>query len=240
MGIFFSIVLRDNFSSEIAIKMSLRLLFYSVILLMGWRAMAQQESFSTKYREDQFYISFGLQLQKEKISEFKQNGFSNNFQIGFVRDIPLSSNGRTAIGLGIGYGYSRLISNLHFDSEGELPNFSIKENEENRQTFSSLVIPFSFRFRTSTIDRTDFWRVYGGVKYIFNFAENYKPFYGKSFQTDFIRKNNSAVFISMGYNTWNMFFEYDLNSIYQKDVAFTDGKHPQLHTLKLGLIFYIL
>ena len=207
---------------------------------MGWRAMAQQESLSTKYREDQFYISFGLQLQKEKISGFKQNGFSNNFQIGFVRDISLSSNGRTAIGLGLGYGYSRLISNLNFDSEGKLHNFSITDNEENRQTFSSLVVPFSFRLRSSTLDRTDFWRVYGGVKYMFNFAENYNPFYGNSFQSDFIRKKNSAVFLSIGYNTWNIFFEYDLNSIYQKDIAFTDGNYPQLHTLKLGLIFYIL
>ena len=220
--------------------MSGRILFFAGIFLLGCKAVAQQDSLSTKYREDQFYISFGLQLQQENISGFKQNGFSNNFQVGFIRDIPLSSNGRTAIGLGLGYGYSRLSSNLDLDSESENPTFSIKENEENRQTYSSLMVPLSFRFRTSTPDRTDFWRVYCGVKYMLNFAENYNPFFGKSLRSEFIRKNNAAVFLSMGYNTWNIFFEYDLNSIYDSNVKLSNGKHPQLQTIKLGLIFYLL
>ncbi|MGB2136429.1 MAG: outer membrane beta-barrel protein, partial [Flavobacteriaceae bacterium] len=146
--------------------MSIRLLFFTGILLLGYKAMAQRDGLSTKYREDQFYISFGLQLQQENISGFKQNGFSNNFQVGFVRDIPLHANGRTAIGLGLGYAYNRLISNLNLDSEDENPTFSIKGNDENRQTYSSIVVPLSLRFRTSTPDRTDFWRVYGGMKYM--------------------------------------------------------------------------
>ncbi len=220
--------------------MYVRLLFFAVVLLLGWKAIAQQDSLYTKYREDQFYISFALQLQQENISGFKQNGFSNNFQIGFVRDIPLSIKGRTALGLGLGYSYNRLISNLHSDTTGEKPTFSIKENEKNRQTYSSLVVPLSFRFRTSTPDRTDFWRIYGGVKYIWNFTAYYSPFFGKSYYSDFIRKNNTAVFLSMGYNTWNMFFEYDLNSIYKQDIELSVGNLPKLQTIKLGLIFYIL
>ena len=220
--------------------MSVRLLFCAGILFMGCSLMAQQDSLSTKYREDQFYVSFGLQLQQINISGFKQNGFSNNFQIGFVRDIPLNFKGRTAVGLGIGYAYNRLISNLYLNSEGVNPSFSIEGNDENRQTYSSLVIPLSFRFRTSAPDRTDFWRFYGGVKYILNFAERYKPFYGKSIQSDFIRKNNSSIFLSMGYNTWNIFFEYDLNSIFKSDIKFSDDYYAHLQTIKLGLIFYIL
>ena len=220
--------------------MSLRLLFFAGVLFWGWNATAQLDSLSTKYREDQFYISFGLQLQQENISGFKQNGFSNNFQVGFVRDIPLSASRRTAIGLGLGYANNRLISNLHMDSQGENDIFSIEENEENRQTYSSLVVPLSFRFRTSTPDKTDFWRVYGGLKYQLKLSEHYHPIYSKSFVSDFIRKNNTAVFLSMGYNTWNMFVEYDLNSIYKPNVKLIDGGHPQLQTLKLGLIFYIL
>ena len=114
--------------------MSSRLLFFLVILFYGWKVTSQKESLSTKYREDQFYISFGLQLQQENISGFKQNGFSNNFQVGFVRDIPLNSKGQAAIGLGIGYAYNQLISNLHFESMGNNAIFSIAEKEENRQT----------------------------------------------------------------------------------------------------------
>lgn len=220
--------------------MSVRFLFFVGILLLLSNAIAQTDSLSTKYREDQFYISFALQLQQENIIGFKQNGFSNNFQIGFVRDIPLGISGRTAIGLGLGYGYNRLISNLHLDSEFENPTFSIRGNEQNRQTYSSLVIPFSFRFRTSTPERMDFWRIYGGAKFKFNFAENNKPFYRKSFQSDFIRKQNTALFLSMGYNTWNIFIEYDLNSIYNSEVEISEGNSLKLQTLKLGLIFYIL
>ena len=220
--------------------MSIRLLFFASFLLFAYKALAQSDSLSTKYREDQFYISFGLQLQKESISGFKQNGFSNNFQVGFVRDISLNDDGRIAIGLGIGYAYNRLISNLTLVSDDNHLIFSIKGNDENSQTYSSLVIPLSFRVRTSTPERTDFWRVYGGMKYMLNFAENYRPFFGKSLQSDFIKNNNTVVFLSAGYNTWNIYFEYDLNSIYQSEVKFSDGKYPHLQTIKLGLIFYIL
>jgi len=220
--------------------MLVRLLFFVSFLLFASKASAQRDSLSTKYREDQFYISFGLQLQKENINGFKQNGFSNNFQVGFVRDIPLNDNGKIAIGLGVGYAYNRLISNLNLVSDDGHLIFSIKGNDENSQTYSSLVIPLSFRVRTSTPDRTDFWRVYGGMKYMFNFDENYRPFFGKSLQSDFIKNNNTVVFLSMGYNTWNIYFEYDLNSIYQSEVKFLDGKYPHLQTIKLGLIFYIL
>ena len=220
--------------------MLVRLLFFVSFLLFTSKALAQRDSLSKKYREDQFYISFGLQLQKENINGFKQNGFSNNFQVGFVRDIPLNDDGRIAIGLGVGYAYNRLISNLNLVSDDGHLIFSIKGNDENSQTYSSLVIPLSFRVRTSTPDRTDFWRVYGGMKYMFNFGENYNPFFGKSLQSNFIKNNNTVVFISMGYNTWNIYFEYDLNSIYQSEVKFLDGKYPHLQTIKLGLIFYIL
>ena len=40
-------------------------------------------------------------------------------------------------------------------------------------------------------------------------------------------------------NTWNIYFEHDLNSIYQSEVKFSNGKYPNLQTIKLGLIFYI-
>ena len=220
--------------------MLIRLVFFLSFLLVAYKASAQRDSLSTKYREDQFYISFGLQLQKENINGFKQNGFSNNFQVGFVRDIPLNDDGGIAIGLGVGYAYNRLISNLNLVSDNNHLIFSIKDNNENSQTYSSLVIPLSFRVRTSTPDRTDFWRVYGGMKYMFNFGENYRPFLGKSLQSDFIKNTNTVVFLSMGFNTWNIYFEYDINSIYQSEVKFLDGKYPHIQTIKLGLIFYIL
>ena len=207
---------------------------------MGCQAFAQTDSISTKYREDQFYISFALQLQQENLSGFKQNGFSNNFQVGFVRDIPLNLKGTVNMGLGLGYAYNRLFSNLKLEKEAVNTLFSIEKNEKNLQTYSSLVVPLSFRYRTSTPYRTDFWRIYGGIKYKLNFNAKYTPFYGNEFKYDFIRKNNIAAFMSMGYNTWNLFFEYDLNSIYSSSAQLADEISIKLHIFQLGLIFYIL
>ena len=75
---------------------------------------------------------------------------------------------------------------------------------------------------------------------MYNFGENYRPFFGESLQSDFIKNNNTVVFLGMGYNTWNIYFEHDLNSIYQSEVKLSNGEYPNLQTIKLGLIFYIL
>jgi hypothetical protein len=88
------------------------LIVFIIFYFFGITARAQTDSLSTKYREDQFYISLAMMLQDQGIAGFKQNGFSNNFQIGFVRDFPLNKNGNIALGLGLGYGFSRLTSNL--------------------------------------------------------------------------------------------------------------------------------
>ncbi len=208
--------------------------------MIGWQGIAQVDSLSTKYREDQFYISIGLQLLQENIRGFKQNGFSNNFQVGLVRDIPLNSKGSVAMGLGLGYAYNRLFSNLRLQTETKYTSFSVEENEKNLQTYSSLVVPLSFRYRTSTADRTDFWRLYGGIKYKLNFSAKFRSSEGKAIKYNFIRKNNAAVFLSLGFNTWNLFFEYDLKSIYTSRAQLTSGARIDLHSYQLGLIFYIL
>ena len=61
--------------------------------LLAFFAHSQEVDRIDKYREDQFYIGFSLAIQDQGIPEFKQNGFSNYFQLGFIRDIPLNSKG---------------------------------------------------------------------------------------------------------------------------------------------------
>ncbi|MDA0201692.1 MAG: outer membrane beta-barrel protein, partial [Bacteroidetes bacterium] len=145
--------------------MTLRFLFFGFCFLGIGILSAQDDDLPIKYREDQFYVSFALQLQQQDISGFKQNGFSNNFQIGFIRDIPINTKGTFAIGLGVGYDYNRLVSNLNLSEIESKMKFSLTENQKNLQTFSSIVFPLSIRLRSSTPYRTDFWRVYGGLKY---------------------------------------------------------------------------
>ena len=66
--------------------MSLRLLFFTSVLFWWWNA-TQLDGLSTKTGRPILH-QLWLQLQQENIRGFKQNGFSNNFQVGFVRDIP--------------------------------------------------------------------------------------------------------------------------------------------------------
>jgi len=219
------------------------LIVFIIFYFFGITARAQTDSLSTKYREDQFYISLAMMLQDQGIAGFKQNGFSNNFQIGFVRDFPLNKNGNIALGLGLGYGFSRLTSNLSLVGVPAVarPIFLVNENEKNRQTFSTISFPIAFRWRTSTHDKTAFWRIYGGLKYNFNFGSQFQSALPEvNDVVDYIRKSNSTLFLSAGYNTWNMYLEYDLNSIYRSTFELADGTTPKLRTLKIGLIFYLL
>ena len=221
--------------------MKLRFLLFLIILWLSNKVQGQNEKSLLKYREDQFYVSFSMIFQKESINGFKQNGFSNNFQIGFLRDIPFNVEGNLGMALGLGYSFDKLVSNLTLnnDEQNNL-SFSILDNDQNSQKISSIILPLEFRWRTSTINKTEFWRLYGGFKYKINLNPQFNYFEGGNSRLDFIRKQNTAIYISLGYNTWNLLFEYDLNSIYNRDIILIDGLSPDISTIKIGLIFYIL
>ena len=224
-----------------SLQYQLRFLLFLLIFWLVVKAQGQNEKYLLKYREDQFYVSFSIVFQKESISGFKQNGFSNNFQIGFLRDIPFNIEGNLGIALGLGYSFDKLVSNLNLnnDEQNNL-NFSILDNEQNSQKISNIILPLEFRWRTSTINKTEFWRLYGGFKYKINLNSQFNYFTGGNSRVSFIRKQNTAIYISLGYNTWNLLFEYDLNSIYNRDIILVEGLNPNVSTIKIGLIFYIL
>ena len=217
--------------------MKLRFILLMLIFWICDKAQAQNEKYLMKYREDQFYISFSMIFQNESINGFKQNGFSNNFQIGFLRDISLNKEGNLAIALGLGYSFDKLVSNLNLDNDEQNNlTFSIVDNEQNSQRISSLIFPLEFRWRTSTINKTEFWRLYGGFKYKMNLNSRFNYFTGGNSKVSFVRKGNTAIYISLGYNTWNLLFEYDLNSIYSRNIRM-DGSNPKVRAVKIGKIF---
>jgi len=212
-------------------------LFY----LVAFFAYSQEVDRIDKYREDQFYIGLSLAIQDQGIPEFKQNGFSNHFQLGFIRDIPLNSKGNFAFGIGLGYGFTRFNFNLNLveNSNNDL-NLSQLIDSKNKLTYSSVTFPLEFRWRTSTPTETAFWRIYGGLKYSHNFNQKFEsPTVGKS-RTNMINNNISSLYLSMGYNTWNLYFEYDLHLIYKSEFSLSDGTELNVRALKVGLIFYLL
>ena len=114
------------------------------------------------------------------------------------------------------------------------------DNEQNSLKTSSLVLPLEFRWRTSTVNKTDFWRLYLGFKYKINLNSHFNYFLGGNTNVNFVRKENTALYLSLGYNTWNLLIEYDLNNIYNRSITFTDESNLKVRSIKIGLIFYIL
>ena len=181
--------------------MSSRLLFFSHLIL--WLESHLPKAFQPNIVKTILH-QFWPTIATGKYKWIQTKWIFKQFPVGFVRDIPLNSRGQAAIGLGIGYAYNQLISNLHFESMGNNAIFLMQKKPPNLFFFNFSSV---FRFRTSLPDKTDFWRVYFRLKYQIKFSEHYHPFYIKPFDSNFIRKNNTSIFLSMGYNTWNMFVE---------------------------------
>ena len=195
------------------------------------------------YREDQFFIGSTYFIQTEKIDEFKQNGFSGNFQVGFVRDLPLNKNSTKALGIGIGYERNYFTSNIQPEEQNERIDYRIIVSRflesKNRITFSSISLPIEYRWRKSSIDKYKFWRIYSGFKIKKNFSLKSNPSYGSDTVIKDFNDWTSSIYINAGYNTWNISLEYDLNPIIE-DKKTINGDNLNISFLRLGLIFYFL
>ena len=196
------------------------------------------------YKEDQFYIGVSYFMQVKDIDDFKQNGFSGNFQAGFIKDISLDKKNQKALGIGVGFERNRFTSNIqpHINSDNEIDyrlvvsRFLESKNELN---YSSIVFPIELRWRTSTPDRYDFWRIYTGFKVKRNYYIDSDPSYGQSLKIENGREWTHSIYLNSGFNTWNISLEYDLNSFLEGKK--TDiGEEIDVKFFKIGLVFYIL
>ena len=195
------------------------------------------------YREDQFFIGSTYFIQTEKIDEFKQNGFSGNFQVGFIRDLPLNKNSTKALGIGLGYERNYFTSNIQPTEQNERVDYRIIVSRflesKNKITFSSISLPIEYRWRKSSIDKYKFWRIYSGFKIKKNFSLKSNPSYGSDTVIKDFNDWTSSIYINAGYNTWNISLEYDLNPIIE-DKKTINGDNLNISFLRLGLIFYFL
>ena len=196
------------------------------------------------YKEDQFYIGVSYFMQVKDIDDFKQNGFSGNFQAGFIKDISLDKKSQKALGIGVGFERNRFTSNIqpNINSDNEIDyrlvvsRFLESKNELN---YSSIVFPIELRWRTSTPDRYDFWRIYTGFKVKRNYYIDSDPSYGQSLKIENGREWTHSIYLNSGFNTWNISLEYDLNSFLEGKK--TDiGEEIDVKFFKIGLVFYIL
>lgn len=60
-----------------------------------------------------------------------------------------------------------------------------------------------------------------------------------NFNNEDIQKWNYGIYLSVGYNTWNFYAYYGLNSFF-KENTLLEGEQIELQSFQLGLMFYIL
>ena len=230
---------------ETTLKILIRKKFFLLFFLLFFTQLSFTQSIISKdnYREDQFYFGSSYFIQTEPIKSFKQNGFSGNFQFGFIRDFPLNNNSTKAIGIGLGFERNFFTSNIQpIKTNGNI-NYRIVISRflesKNKISFSSFVLPIEYRWRSSSIDQYKFWRIYSGLKIKKNFPLYSNPSYGSEITIDEIEDWTTSIYLNTGYNTWNISLEYDLNPIL-KNQKTSNGENLNISFFRLGLVFYIL
>ena len=198
------------------------ILFFFTIFFFNFNSYSQDSLNLKKYREDQFYFSGNYVLIKNNSDNLIQSDFSNKISFGFIRDIPISENGRWALGIGLGGSYTQFKSNLDFQKGRLLSN-----NFKTTRFFSS-VIPIELRWRSSSNFIYNFWRVYFGHQINYNFIND----------NSVLLKWNNTLTLNFGYNTWNFSLGYDVSP--RTISSLTEVSLKRFKLLTVGIVFYIL
>lgn len=217
----------------------------SFLVLLLWASFSSaQVKDSLDYREDQFYIDLNFSLQPNDINGFKQNGFSRSVHLGVLRDYPVSKMGDKAIAVGMGYGFVRLVNNIQVEKMQQTYLYDVPLAQRalrNVFSYHQLQFPVELRWRTSTPSQYSFWRVYLGYRLSYQFGAQYKPFFGRKFSLENqLNELQHSIGISLGFNTWNLRFDYSLTPLLKENIRTINNRRLALAPLQIGLIFYLL
>jgi hypothetical protein len=218
------------------------------LLLTSTSLIAQPEldsvSINPRYLEDQLYLGLTYNVFSNTPDGFVQDGFAYGFSGGFIKDIPFNKERNIGIGIGLGYTFNTYIQNLivtenttqqSFDVINFPDAYAIKTN--------SLELPIEFRWRTSTLDKYKFWRIYTGINisYVLNsdaigVNSNELAQITKVLE---LERLQYAYTLAAGYGTWNFYMNYSLVPFFNKNSTF-GNESLKMSTFRLGLMFYFL
>ncbi|MGJ8548870.1 porin family protein [Winogradskyella wichelsiae] len=225
-----------------------------LISLIGLIGYAQRDDTNNSelykdYREDQFYASITYNLLNNKPSGVSQNGFSSGFQVGFIRDMPINEKRNVSLGLGLGISTNAYhLKNLLIEETDNDLSFTIIDESDydvskNKIATYLVEVPFEIRWRTSTANNYNFWRIYTGFKlgYLLHSTAKFRSSLGNVnvSNNDSFNKLQYGLTMSAGYSTWNFHVYYGLNTMFD-DNSELSGESIDMKSLKIGLIFYIL
>jgi len=201
------------------------------------------------YREDQFYLGVTYNLTLNRPPGVDLRGLSAGIHLGYLRDMPINKARTWAIAVGGGLAFDFYGNNLFIgETAGDETIFTALDEQEitfdrNRFTTAQIQIPLEIRWRNSTPNRYNFWRIYGGVRlgYVYWYKANFKQSGNDVIQTDIPEYEHLRLgaTLSFGNGKINFFGYYGLNPFF-KDATTTTGDVVELQDLKLGLMFYIL
>lgn len=197
------------------------------------------------YREDQFYIGITYNTMVNGPKDYSKDKISTGFTGGFLRDMPVNKNRTYAIAAGLGLTYNNYNHNFGVSGTNQSPNYAILGDgtySTNRFTTLTADLPIELRWRASTFESTKFWRIYAGFKLSYLVYD--RNVYDATLANIIIRNNTDlnklgyGVYLVSGYNTFNVYVHYGVNSLFKSGQVGTEK--VQLRSLNLGLIFYIL
>ena len=212
---------------------------------IGLSQNASEVAIDTLYREDQIYFGVTYNMLIDTPGAYTQTNFSPGFKAGFIRDFPINKKRNIAFGLGFGYALNISAQNLKItptvNGSFDYEFLSGQNYQKNRFSYQSIEIPFEFRWRTSTARSNKFWRIYMGFKSSYVFAS--RTFFKANNETTIYKDLELnpwqyGLTLSAGYNNWNAFIYYGLNSIFE--TASINQNPLEMKSLKVGLMFYIL
>jgi hypothetical protein len=216
------------------------LLFFFVL-----HVCAQKDSLQLgdRYAEDQIYGSISYAQFFDQPTEINRSGFSYAISVGFIKDIILNKKGTISFALGVGYGFDFFNHQLRVEEINNVTAFGVANNlGSNVFKSHNLEFPVEFRLRTSTAKKYEFWRFYGGVKFLYNLANKFQF---EENSTSWEYKNVSAynklqygLSLSAGFDEVNLHLFYNLTPVF--NTAALNGSTINTSILKFGLIFYLL
>lgn len=218
---------------------------FILFLFFTVNMVAQKDSLQlgTRYSEDQIYTSVSYAQFFNQPSPISKSGFSYAFSAGFIKDFTLNKRGNISVALGIGYGFDFFNHELKVEEINGITNFNTGQDlTSNVFKSQNLEFPFELRWRTSTAKRYDFWRIYGGVKFLYNLSNEFK-FEENSNESSYKNVSSYNQFqygltLSAGFDEFNVNIFYSLTPIFNNAVI--SGEDINSAILKFGLIFYIL
>ena len=221
--------------------LTLLLLLFNVIGSFGQKDSLE---LGNRYADDQIYATISYAQFYEQPKEISKSNFSYSLSLGFMKDIILNKQGNISIAAGVGYGFDFFNHKLKVEEINNISTFSA-DNEISGNVFRShnLEFPLELRWRTSTANKYSFWRVYAGIKFLYNFSNKFQfdDALGSTFKYSNISNYNKLQYgltLSTGFDEFNINLYYGLTPVFENSSI--NGEVINSKILKFGLIFYIL